>query len=281
MAGVRIAGELSFTPAYINLKGALVNDRCEIPVIGNNRRGTGPDGKPGRRSDYRLIGWSGVARAMAKYGAPGKALDVNSRPESYPGREWRLAPNPAAPGEMSPQPIMIGGEALIVKKMGFTITEFNFGEDSPKQIQRELQLWASNPGNIGGRPPQWNVVGSADAAQYSQIIDQRKQAVWDGQAPYFGFARIVMPAKAQRLLTVQERTILETQGARALNLPAPQQAQPAGTTGAVAATFQAQPVTQVQPAAQLVQPVQPVMQAGAFATGAPNPPVIPQTITAF
>lgn len=287
MAGVRIAGELTFTPAYIKPNGTLVQDRCSVPIIANSRRGTGPDGKPGRQNDYKLVGWRGLARSLCRWGSTGKALDLVAEVGSYEGREYKMAPNPANPAEMIPQAIMVGGQPLLTKKVGFTVTELNFGEDSPKQIQRELQLWASNPGNIAGRPPQWNVVGSTDATQFAQIIDQRKLLTWDGVSPTYGYARVVLPQNAQRILTVQERQIIETQGARALNLPTAQATvQPA--VQPVTATFTAaqpvaQPVTQpigvaatftAQPTAQPI--IQPVTQ---YATGAAIGQIPP--ITAF
>jgi hypothetical protein len=130
-----------------------------------------------------------------------------------------MAPNPQNPAEQIPQPVVVAGQPLTTEKVAFTITDISYGEESAKQIQRELEIYASNPANIAGRPPQWNVMGSPDQAKFSQILDARKNMGWDGQSAYFGYARIIQPRNAQRILNTQERNIIETQGAQALNIP--------------------------------------------------------------
>jgi hypothetical protein len=156
--------------------------------------------------------------------------------------------------------------------VAFTITDISYGEESAKQIQRELEIYASNPANIAGRPPQWNVMGSPDQAKFSQILDARKNMGWDGQSAYFGYARIIQPRNAQRMLNTQERNIIETQGAQALNIPLASSkratAPVASTTGFatgtpapadVASAFVQNPVTQpapVQAVTTFTQPVQ-------------------------
>lgn len=219
MSGVRIAGELNFTPAHVNREGYLVHDRVSVPVIANSRRGTSRDGTAGRRDNFRLVAWAGYARSLCRHGSVGKCLDVELKPSSYEGTVYKMAPNPANPAEQIPQPVIVAGQPLITEKVAFTIADISYGEESAKQIQRELEIYASNPQNIAGRPPQWNVMGSPDQARFTQILDARKKMAWDGQSPYFGYARMIQPRNAQRLLNTQERIVLETQGARALNIP--------------------------------------------------------------
>ena len=219
MAGIRIAGELTFTPAHVNREGFLVHDRVSVPVIANSRRGTNRDGTPGRRDNFRLIGWAGYARSLCRHGSVGKCLDVELKPSSYEGTVYKLAPNPQNPAEQIPQPVVVAGQPLTTEKVAFTITDISYGEESAKQIQRELEIYAGNPGNIAGRPPQWNVMGSPDQAKFSQILDARKKMQWDGQSAYFGYARTIQPRNAQRVLNTQERNTIETQGAQALNIP--------------------------------------------------------------
>ena len=280
MAGVRIAGESTLTPAHVNQGGYLVQDRVFVPVIANSRRGTNRDGSPGRRDNFRLIAWAGYARSICRHGSVGKCLDVEAKPGSYEGRIYKLAPNPQNPAEQIPQPVIVAGQTLTTEKVAFTITDISYGEESAKQIQRELEIYASNPQNIAGRPPQWNVMGHPDQAKWNQILDARKKTAWDGQSAYFGYARVIQPRNAQRILNTQERNIIETQGAMALNIPlasskrAAAPAVPATTgfaTGAPAATpvatpadvantFVANPAVTPAPAvnqfAQQVQPVQ-------------------------
>lgn len=219
MSGVRIAGELTLTPAHVNREGFLVHDRISVPVCANSRRGTGRDGTPGRRDNFRLVAWAGYARSLCRHGSVGKCLDIEAKPSSYEGTVYKMAPNPQNPAEMIPQPIVTAGQTLTTEKVAFTITEISYGEESAKQIQRELEIYASNPQNIAGRPPQWNVMGSPDQAKFSQILDARTKMTWDGQAPYFGYARVIQPRNAQRILNTQERNVIETQGAAALNIP--------------------------------------------------------------
>lgn len=279
MAGVRIAGELTLTPAHVNQGGYLVQDRVSTPVIANSRRGTNRDGSPGRRDNFRLIAWAGYARSLCRHGSVGKCLDVEAKPGSYEGTIYRLAPNPQNPAEQIPQPVVVAGQTLTTEKVAFTVMDISYGEESAKQIQRELEIYASNPQNIAGRPPQWNVMGSPDQTKFMQILDARKKMAWDGQSAYFGYARVIQPRNAQRILNTQERNILETQGARALNIPlasskrAAATAVPATTgfaTGTPAVTAAATPAdvanTFVQNPAAAVVPA-----ANQFAQPAQNP----------
>jgi hypothetical protein len=210
MSGIRIAGELSLTPAHVNREGYLVHDRVSVPVCANSRRGTNRDG---------LVAWAGYARSLCRHGSVGKCLDIEAKPSSYEGTVFKMAPNPQNPAEQIPQPVVVAGQPLTTEKVAFTITDISYGEESAKQIQRELEIYASNPANIAGRPPQWNVMGSPDQAKFSQILDARKNMGWDGQSAYFGYARVIQPRNAQRVLNTQERNIIETQGAQALNIP--------------------------------------------------------------
>jgi hypothetical protein len=165
------------------------------------------------------VAWAGYARSLCRHGSVGKCLDIEGKPSSYEGTVYKLAPNPQNPAEQIPQPVIVAGQPLTTEKVAFTITDISYGEESAKQIQRELEIYASNPANIAGRPPQWNVMGSPDQAKFSQILDARKNMGWDGQSAYFGYARIIQPRNAQRMLNTQERNIIETQGARTLNIP--------------------------------------------------------------
>jgi hypothetical protein len=269
MSGVRIAGELTFTPSHVNREGFLVHDRISVPVIANSRRGTNRDGSPGRRDNFRLVAWAGYARSLCKHGSVGKCLDVEVKPSSYEGTVYKMAPNPQNPAEMIPQPVVVAGQTLTTEKVAFTIVDISYGEESAKQIQRELEIYASNPQNIAGRPAQWNVMGSPDQAKFVQILDARKKMQWDGQSAYYGYARVIQPRNAQRLLNTQERMIIETQGAQALNIPLASSKRAAAVPAATAPGFATGtpaaapadvanafiPNPAVQPAMPAVQPV--------------------------
>ena len=281
MSGVRIAGELSLTPAHVNRDGYLVHDRVSIPVIANSRRGTNRDGTAGRRDNFRLTAWAGYARGLCRHGSVGKCLDVEVKPSSYSGTVYKMAPNPLNPAEQIPQPVIVAGQPLTTEKVAFTISDISYGEESAKQIQRELEIYASNPQNIAGRPPQWNVMGSPDRATFDQILDARKSMAWDCQSPYFGYARIVQPRNAQRLLNTQERNILETQGARALNIPLASDKRaaagtPVATTGFATGTPAAAPA---DVANAFVQPAQGQAVANPFLRPAASPAPVGQMVT--
>jgi hypothetical protein len=91
MSGIRIAGELSLTPAHVNREGYLVHDRVSVPVCANSRRGTNRDGTPGRRDNFRLVAWAGYARSLCRHGSVGKCLDIEAKPSSYEGTVFKMA----------------------------------------------------------------------------------------------------------------------------------------------------------------------------------------------
>lgn len=257
MSGVRIAGESTLTPAHINAAGAQVNDRVGVPVISNSHYGKDREGKPGRSDNFRLIAWGPLGLSVCRYGSTGKALDVIVEPQSYEGVVYKMAPNPTNPAEMTPQVVVVGGQSLTTEKIAFRILSISYGEESAKQIQRELSKWASEPGNIGGRPPQWNIIGSQDAATYTQVLEARKGMVWDGQSPFFGFARIIMPRNAQRILTTEERAAAVAASAAKRGAFSNPAAQTNNTVNQVAATFQTGPAPLTTPApATILTPLQ-------------------------
>jgi hypothetical protein len=185
-------------------------------------------------------------------------------PHSYEGAIYKLAPNPTNPAEMTPQAVIVGGQTLTTEKIGFKIINISYGEESAKQIQRELEKGASEPGCLGGRPPQWNVIGTADAAQFAQILEARKAMVWDGSSPYFGYARVVLPRNAQRILTVAERAAIVTEAETRRASFAPTVV-PTNTVDQVASTFQGQAIPTFQgQAIPIINPVStPIMSAAA------------------
>lgn len=227
----RISAQPTFIPAHVNKSGYLVQDRILVPVMTNALRG-GDDGN-GKRDSHRLVAWGGYAQALAKSGSIGKALDVIYRLNTYQGVAYK-----------DRQPVMMpDGQPLTITKTSLTVLEMAFGEESAKMINAEVQYYPQNPNNIYCRPPQWNVVGSPDEAKFKENLMKRQQVEWDGQSNDFGYATVVMPNGAQRVLNAQERAQMKANGAASLGIPLA-----TGKGGASGASTAAVPGAAPQPA---------------------------------
>ena len=77
------------------------------------------------------------------------------------------------------------------------------GPDSAKTVANEIANWDGSTFSFTSRPPQWNVPGTTDAALWQQICNARKNLVYDGKSPEYGFCRVIVPDNA-RVLTPEE-----------------------------------------------------------------------------
>ena len=174
--GARVAGTLSFVPQHTK-NGKLISARCDIPVYVNSHKGTNAKtGQSGRVDSYKVTAWGKLAETCCKSCPPGKALDLIVRPQSYSGRLFDANGN---------QRIDNMGAAIEVPKVGYTIVEIAFGEDSAKHVADEIQR--------GIRPMQWNIQGTPDWQMWTQTLQNRQQIQWDGQSNTFGYARVTIP----------------------------------------------------------------------------------------
>jgi len=230
MSGVRVLGQLTFIPAHMK-NGKEISARATIPVRRNSHRGTDRQGQPGRKDDFKLTVWGKLAEVCARSCSPGKAIDVICEPNSYLGRVFDM--NGAVRTDAA-------GQAIEVNKVGFTVKDIVFGEESAKFIAAEIAE--------GKRPADWNIAGSPGSQQWKNILTQRQAAVWDGSG-LFGYARVVVP-----------------QGPGIALMGAAPAAPPAGTVATGAAPLTTQ-VANALPAAG--QPAAPVYTAPPAATATP------------
>jgi hypothetical protein len=176
LVGVRVAGQLTYVPAHTK-NGKEISARCVIPVYANSNKGTDQKtGEKGRKDEFRLVAWGKLADTCCKSLPKGKAIDVFTEPHSYIGRKFR---------EDGSLYLDAAGQVIEEKKVGFTILNIVFGEESSKFVAQEIQE--------GRRPINWNVPNHPDFALWTQILQARQLKVWDGRSPVFEFARVTVP----------------------------------------------------------------------------------------
>jgi hypothetical protein len=173
-AGIRVLGQLTYIPAHMK-NGKEINARATIPVRANSHRGHDRQGQPGRKDDFKLTVWGKLADTCARSCSPGKCIDVVCEPNSYLGKVF----NPDGSMRMD-----AAGQAIEVNKVGFTVREIVFGEESRKFVTEEIQA--------GKRPVGWDTPGTPDHQQWQNTLNTRKAIQWDG-GPVFGYARVVIP----------------------------------------------------------------------------------------
>lgn len=180
MAGVRVAGQLTYIPAYVKADGSKRSQRCIIPVYRNSNRGTNQKtGEKGRIDSFKLVAWGKLADVAARSLPKGTAIDVFCEPQSYLGTLFNQDGSPRYDN---------AGQVIQTTKISFTILNIVFGEDSDKQIDREIAE--------GRRPQFWNVKGHADYQAWKTILQQKQLVTWNG-GPEFVNARVSLPKDGQ------------------------------------------------------------------------------------
>jgi hypothetical protein len=175
-SGVRVAGTLTYVPAHIS-NGKEVSARCVIPVYANSNKGTDQkSGEKGRSDSFKLVAWDHYADSCARSLPVGKALDVVTRPQSYMGRLFDQN------GQVR---VDVAGVPIMVEKVSFVILELNYGEESAKTIDEEIQT--------GRRPINWDKPNHPDCELWKTVLKNRQKLVWDGRSEKFEFARVSMP----------------------------------------------------------------------------------------
>ena len=187
MAGVRVAGQLTYIPAYVKADGTKRSQRCVIPVYRNSNRGTNQKtGEKGRVDSFKLTAWGKLADVCAKSLPPGTAIDVFCEPQSYLGYLFNQDGSPRLDN---------AGQPIQTTKVSFTVLNIVFGEDSEKQIDREIA--------DGRRPQFWNVKGHQDYQAWKSILQQKQAVTWNG-GPEFVHARISWPKDGQVDMSVYQ-----------------------------------------------------------------------------
>jgi hypothetical protein len=74
------------------------------------------------------------------------------------------------------------GQPITTSKIGFTVRDLIFGEESEKHIAEEI---------AGGiRPINWNVKTHPDYAVWGEMLKARQALQFDPSKPTFGFAKV-------------------------------------------------------------------------------------------
>jgi len=245
--GLRVASTTYF-PAH-SKNGVNVSQRCTINAFMNiaSRANNGE----GRNDVIQLTAWGKLGDVCAKSMSPGKEFHCGAKLKTYEARVFH-----------NDQPITApDGTLIMVRKVGFSITELIFGEESAKHIANEIQS--------GIRPADWNMAGSPGYGAWRETLKRRNTLVFDATLPVFGYAKVILP---------QGPGI----GAYAVQPVGMTAAAPAAAVEAAVVNAALNPAavnaSLFQPAAAVVAPVAPVAAPGAalFAPVAPVAPVAPQ-----
>lgn len=191
--GARVAGRdgslaMTYIPSHTK-NGKSINQRCIIPIYINSNKGTNRDGTPGRSDRFRLVAWGKLADICAKSLTKGKALDCVYKPHSYEGRIYDANGNIRVDNT---------GQPITVERIGFTITEIIFGEDSQKEIDKEIAE--------GRRPINWNNSTHPDHQSWITILQSKQAILYTPGMAAFGQARVVVASGPGIVADVQATT---------------------------------------------------------------------------
>ena len=162
----------TFTPGYTRSDGKEISARCVLNVLGNQLMGSGE-----KLVSVRLVFWGKAATSIALSASPGKELRyVEGNIESYTGFLFNQDGS-----------VRIGADGQPIKttKHAINVTDFTYGNDSPKTIADEIAR--------GVRPAGYNVPGSPDAQRWAQILEARRNMTYDGTSEKFVYARVRKP----------------------------------------------------------------------------------------
>jgi len=170
-SGLRVASTTYF-PAH-SKNGVNVSQRCTINAFLNiaSRANNGE----GRNDVIQLTAWGKLGDVCAKSMSPGKEFHCGAKLKTYEARVFH-----------NDQPITApDGTLIMVRKVGFSITELTFGEESAKHIANEIQA--------GIRPMGWNQAGTKDFVDWRDKLKQRNALIFDPTLPVFGYAKVILP----------------------------------------------------------------------------------------
>lgn len=185
----RIAGKPKYYPAYVKANGTVVQQRVEVPLYAN----VDPDADPHR---FEVTVWGPAADSIARFGSMGKKLHV-VRGELNTHMKFLFNT------DRTPR-VDAAGQHIQIKRVGITVREFTFGEDSQNFINQSIAIYESSGGRAG-RPRYWNVPDHPDKARWDEIWQTMKGQVWDGQSKQFMFAEVRQPkGEGIRVLTPAE-----------------------------------------------------------------------------
>jgi hypothetical protein len=169
--GLRQASSIYY-PAH-SKNGVNVSQRLQINAYMNiaSKANNGA----GRSEVITLTGWGKLADVLALCITPGKEFHAHADLNVYKGRVWHNDQPLAAPD----------GTAILTKKYGYTIRQFDLGVDSFKHICNEIQ--------DGTRTANWWVQGTQDYENFRAVIKARMKLQYQPGQPKFGFAEVRIP----------------------------------------------------------------------------------------
>ena len=175
-AGLRVARTF-FTPEY-SKNGENISAKLEINCYVN---------QPNKKDQIiKLTAWGKLAHSCAKSMSEGKEFSAfNCELNVYDKRIFMPSLVQGQPGE---QITKADGTPLTMKAQSYTIGRLGYGMESEKHIARELAAKT--------RPMGWNVIGSVEAATWSEMLKARQLVQFDPNSPtgMYGWAEIRMPA---------------------------------------------------------------------------------------
>jgi len=177
-AGLRVARTF-FTPEY-SKNGENISAKLEINCYIN---------QPNKKDQIiKLTAWGKLAHSCAKSMSNGKEFGAfNCELNVYDKRIFMPSLVDGQPGTQINKP---DGSPLTMKAISYTIGRLGYGMESEKHIAREI---AANM-----RPLGWNVIGSVEAATWTEMLKARQAVQFDPNSPTgtYGFAEIRMPLGA-------------------------------------------------------------------------------------
>jgi len=170
-SGLRVASS-NYFPAH-SKNGVNISQRCTINAFMNiaSKANNGE----GRNDVINFTAWGKLADVCAKSMSPGKEFHCSAKLKTYDARVF-----------YNQQPVtMPDGTILTTRKMGFSITELTFGDESAKHIANEIQSSI--------RPADWNMAGAAGYTAWRETLKKRNTLVFDPTLPVFGYAKVILP----------------------------------------------------------------------------------------
>ena len=170
-SGLRVASS-NYYPAH-SKNGVNISQRCTINAFMNiaSRANNGE----GRNDVVQLTAWGKLADVCAKSMSPGKEFHCSAKLKTFMARVFHNDAPVVAPD----------GTVITTRKIGFSITELTFGEESAKHIANEIQS--------GIRPPDWNQAGSPGYTTWREKLKLRNALAFDPTQPVFGYAKVFLP----------------------------------------------------------------------------------------
>jgi hypothetical protein len=174
--GLRVSRTF-FTPEY-SKNGENISAKLEINCYVN---------QPGKTKQMiKMTAWGKLAHSCAKSMSEGKEFSAfNCELNVYDKRIFMPSLVAGQPGVQIDKP---DGSPLTMKAQSYTIGKLGYGMESEKHVAREIAAKT--------RPIGWNVIGSVEAAQWTEMLKARQAIQFDPNSPTgtYGWAEIRMPA---------------------------------------------------------------------------------------